>query len=67
MPTSDKAKSLERLLTINDLARFLATSRRTIERERAAGRLPKPCLHVGTSPRWRPDVIRRWTEEGGCR
>ena len=65
MSTNDKAKSLEPLLTIGDLARFLATSRRTVERERSAGRLPKPDLHIGTMPRWRPETILRWVEGGG--
>jgi predicted DNA-binding transcriptional regulator AlpA len=52
--------TLEPLLGVDDLARVLAVGRRTIERERAAGRLPRPDLHIGRMPRWRPDTIRDW-------
>jgi hypothetical protein len=40
-------------------------SRRTIERERSAGRFPLPDLHIGKAPLWRPETIRRWVEGGG--
>ena len=57
---------LEPMLGIADLARLLACDRRTIERMRSAGRLPRPDLVIGTrSPRWLPMTIRRWVESGG--
>lgn len=56
---------LEPLASINDLARVLATSRRTIERMRADGKLPPPDILVGSMPRWMPSTIRHWIEEGG--
>jgi hypothetical protein len=32
---------------------------------RSAGKLPRPDLHVGKLPRWKPESIRRWIEGGG--
>lgn len=57
--------SLAALLSVVDLARVLNGSRRTIERLRAAGKLPRPDLHLGTMPRWKAETIRRWIEGGG--
>lgn len=50
---------------LDELAQALGISRRSIERERAAGRFPKPDLHIGRMPLWRPETIRRWVEGGG--
>jgi predicted DNA-binding transcriptional regulator AlpA len=49
---------------LDELAEAIGVSRRTIERERSAGRLPKPDLHIGRAPLWRPETIRRWIEGG---
>jgi predicted DNA-binding transcriptional regulator AlpA len=57
--------SLAPLLSVADLARVLNGSRRTIERLRAAGKLPRPDLHIGTMPRWKAETIRCWIEGGG--
>jgi hypothetical protein len=62
------ASAIEPLLTISDLARLYVCERRSIERMRAAGRLPKPDTYIGTgrrSPRWRAETILRWIEKGG--
>jgi excisionase family DNA binding protein len=53
---------LEPLLSTDGIAHLLGCGRRTVERLRAAGTLPKPCLRVGSLPRWRPAVIREWIE-----
>jgi hypothetical protein len=50
---------------MTDLARLLVCDRRTVERLRAAGRLPRPDLHVGRLPRWRLETISAWIERGG--
>jgi predicted DNA-binding transcriptional regulator AlpA len=34
--------------------------RRTVERELRAGRFPKPIMHVGRRPYWRPADVIRW-------
>lgn len=47
------------------IAKALGISRRTLERERSAGRFPPPDLTVGKMPLWRPETIRRWVEGGG--
>jgi hypothetical protein len=58
------ADAIEPLLTQGDLARLLNASRRTVERLRASGKLPRPDLHIGKMPRWRPRTIREWIDGG---
>ncbi len=50
---------------LEDVVEALGVSRRTIERERSAGRFPMPDLHVGKMPLWKPETIRRWIDGGG--
>jgi hypothetical protein len=50
---------------LDELAAALGVSRRVLERERAAGRLPKPDLHIGRMPLYRPATIRGWIAKGG--
>lgn len=50
---------------IDDVARYLAVSRRGVERLRSAGRLPKAAVQIGRLPRWKPDAIREWVSRGG--
>jgi predicted DNA-binding transcriptional regulator AlpA len=57
--------SIEPLLHIDDLAELLSCSRRLVERMRSAGKIPKPDIHVGKCPRWKPATIRAWIERGG--
>ena len=52
-------------LRLDELAAALGVSRRAIERERAAGRFPRPDLTVGKMPLWTPRSIREWVERGG--
>ena len=59
------AGAIEPLLSQDDLTRVLNASRRTVERMRSAGKLPKPDLLLNRMPRWRPETIRRWIERGG--
>ncbi|CAN5898868.1 helix-turn-helix domain-containing protein [soil metagenome] len=60
------ADAIEPLMTIDALTRVLACDRRTIERMRSAGHLPRPDLMIGRrSPRWKPETIRAWVERGG--
>jgi hypothetical protein len=51
---------------LDELADALGVSRRVLERERSAGRLPLPDLHIGKMPLWRVESIRGWLERGGC-
>ncbi|MGO8903934.1 MAG: helix-turn-helix transcriptional regulator [Isosphaeraceae bacterium] len=57
--------SIEPLLHIDDLAALLSCSRRCVERMRAAGKLPRPDIHVGKCPRCKPAAIRTWIDRGG--
>lgn len=51
---------------LDDLAAALGVSRRTLERERSAGRLPRPDLRIGRAPLWRVETIREWLARGGA-
>lgn len=62
----EAAPSVERMaLRLDELAAALGISRRAVERERSAGRFPKPDLTIGRMPLWRPETIRQWVEGGG--
>ncbi len=52
-------------LRIDEVAAALGLSRRAIERERAAGRFPKPDAIVGKMPLWKPETVRGFLERGG--
>jgi predicted DNA-binding transcriptional regulator AlpA len=55
----------EPLLSSEDLAKLLSVSRRTIDRLRARGTLPRPTLYVSSMPRWKAGVIHAWIDTGG--
>src|SRR4051812_23634419 len=58
------AAAVDRLaLRLDELAKSLGVSRRTIERARSAGRFPRPDLAIGRMPLWRPETIRGWIED----
>ena len=52
-------------LRLDDIAATLGVSRRAIERERSAGRLPKPDRTIGRIPLWRVETIHDWLAGGG--
>ncbi len=52
-----------RMLTVSDLADYLAISRRQVWRLLSSGKLPSP-VRIGGSVRWPVDVVVRWTEAG---
>jgi predicted DNA-binding transcriptional regulator AlpA len=54
-------ESMQPLLTIQNLVEFLHRSARSIHRDVAAGRFPKP-IKLGRSNRWRPTDIEAWLE-----
>jgi hypothetical protein len=47
-----------------DLLSATGIPRRTLERELAAGRFPKPVLRVGRRPYWDPRDVCRWAHGG---
>ena len=63
---SDKRPRIEPMtLRIDEVAEALGVSRRIIERERSAGRFPKPDLTIGKMPLWRVESVRSYLERGG--
>ena len=57
---------LEKLVySLAEVARVLSVCRRTIERERSAGRFPQPDLHIGKRPLWTKESLVRWIANGG--
>ncbi len=50
---------------IEVVAQRLGISRRTLERERAAGRFPPPDLYIGKMPLWKPETVYAYVEKGG--
>jgi hypothetical protein len=52
---------------LGEVARSLGVSRRTLERERSAGRFPPPDLTIGKAPLWTRETLVRWVGEGGGR
>jgi len=64
-PDGPDAAPLRLALRLDELAEALGVSRRTIERERSAGRFPRSDLTIGKMPLWRVETIRRWIDGGG--
>jgi hypothetical protein len=57
---------VERLcFRLEEVAAACSVSRRAVERERAAGRFPKPDLTIGKMPLWRVETVRSFLERGG--
>jgi hypothetical protein len=52
-------------LRFDEVAAAIGVSRRVLERERAAGRMPKPDLRIGKMPLWRVETIHTWINSGG--
>jgi predicted DNA-binding transcriptional regulator AlpA len=52
-------------LRIDEVADAVGVSRRVLERERAAGRMPKSDLRIGKMPLWRVETIHAWINSGG--
>ena len=60
--------AVERLAyRLNEVAKALGVSRRLIERERSAGRFPRPDLTIGRAPLWTRETLARWIAGGGGR
>lgn len=60
------APNIERIAyRIDEVADALGVSRRTIERERSAGRFPQPARYIGKVPLWSREALELWIAEGG--
>jgi len=58
-------------LRADEVAASLGISRRSLQRELSAGRFPRPDLHVGRMPLWKPATVTLWldslAQQGGRR
>jgi predicted DNA-binding transcriptional regulator AlpA len=60
--------AVERLAyRLDEVARALGVSRRLIERQRSAGRFPRPDLTIGRAPLWLRQSLVEWIARGGGR
>lgn len=57
-----RVEPAERLLGLDDLAEIMGLSRRTVERMRAAGELPRPMIVGKRTARWKRSTIDAWVE-----
>jgi hypothetical protein len=69
-PALDKEDELPRTVErlayrLGEIAAAIGISRRALERERAAGRFPKPDLRIGKTPLWARETLVRWISSGG--
>lgn len=49
---------------LDEIARRLGISRRSLERERSAGRFPPPDRVIGKMPVWTDETLRRYLKGG---
>ena len=60
MTIIDRLKSIERALTVSELAALLSMSQRTIYQHAAAGRIP--ALRIGGAVRFDPSEVAKWLQ-----
>lgn len=58
--TTDTRQPERLAYRLDDLVGLIGVSRRVLERERSAGRLPKPDRVIGRMPVWTPATIKAW-------
>jgi len=56
-------KGVDRLMNTQELANYLNIGKRTLQAWRAAGKLPRPDLAIGSTRRWRKETIESWLLE----
>ena len=59
-PEAPRPAPVPLALRLDEVARAIGISRRAIERERSAGRFPKPDRQIGRMPLWRVETIRAY-------
>ncbi len=63
---SDAVPLRDRLLwSLDDIASLCGVSKRFLERDRAAGRMPAPDVRLGRRVFWRPTTVNRWLDSQG--
>jgi len=61
-PRQDHSTPSRLTLRADEVAASLGISRRSLQRELAAGRFPRADLHVGKMPLWRPATVTTWLD-----
>lgn len=61
--TPSEATFVILLIGVDDVARLLRCSSRTVRRVAEAGRMPKP-VRIGALLRWDKEQIREWVRQG---
>jgi len=61
--TAVPAATLPQMITVEELARTLGMSKRTVWRLLSYGQIPQP-IRVGGCTRWRLDEVQRWIDMG---
>jgi len=64
-PRQDHSTPSRLTLRLAEIADSLGISMRALQRERSAGRFPKPDIYIARMPLWKPETIRDWLERGG--
>jgi prophage regulatory protein len=59
----NSAVQLPEFLTVEQFAKLLQVSKRTIWRLRSAGQIPQP-IQIGGGVRWRMGDIKNWIDRG---
>lgn len=63
LESSEAVFDIPTLITVEQLAKIVQKSVRSVWRMRSAGQVPAP-INVGGGVRWRVDDIKRWIEDG---
>jgi len=59
----DDASNLPALMTVEDVARLMTVSKRSVWRMRSSGAVPRPVKILG-AVRWKGSDIRQWLDAG---
>jgi len=54
------------MLTVEDIARVLQCSARTVRREIQMGRFPRPDVKIGSLIRWKPATVQTFLDGGAA-
>lgn len=61
----EKLERTDHALKVNDLAKLLGMSRRTVYEHAAAGRIPG-AIKIGSALRFNPSALAKWLREKGA-
>lgn len=65
MKNEEPSKELQRMLRPSEVAEVIGISRRSFDRLRSRGEVPRPDFEQGKLLRWWPTTILRWLNTEG--